>query len=99
MLYNKTLQLVHTQWTAARPHLQAAVARPTARTGAADSSCGDEVMMVATAMASVFIILTLVHVPHGADRSVAGRETDWPPMASATECCRRTDFSSRRGHR
>jgi hypothetical protein len=79
--------LVRTQLSAAHPRLQVAAAWLTAEKGAA-AGCRGDGMMVATAMASVFIIIT-----------VAGRETGWPPMARATDCCRRTDFSEGRGHR
>jgi hypothetical protein len=43
-------------------------------------------------MAYVFITPILVRVHLAADRPVAGRETAEPPMARATECCRRFDF-------
>jgi hypothetical protein len=49
-------------------------------------------VLIYRTMASVFITVTLVRVPHVAGRPVAGRETDRPPMAWATDWCRRTIF-------
>jgi hypothetical protein len=60
---------------------------------------GGVVMTVAVTMASVFTTQTLVRVPQGAGRPVAGQETDWPPMAWASECCQRSDFSEGGQHR
>jgi hypothetical protein len=95
----KWLERKCAQQMAAHPLLRAVVARPIAGTGAAGERRGGVVMPMATAMASVFTTQTLVRVPPGAGPPVAGRETDWPPMARATNCCRRTDFSEGGRHR
>jgi hypothetical protein len=87
------------QWVAARPLPRPAVTRSIAGTGAADVRHGGVVVTMAAAMASIFTIQTLVRMPPGAGPPVAGQETDWPPMARATNCRQRTDFSEGGGHR
>jgi hypothetical protein len=60
---------------AARHLLRAAVTRPIAKSGAAGERRGSVVMTVATAMASVFITITLVCVPRVAGRRWLGQLT------------------------